>query len=248
MQHMYVGDIGDYGKYGLLRAIMPSISKLGMVWYLVPNESHLNDGRHISYLFSLKYIDCDRELFSILKDIISSDNRSISKIKRSSIFPTQTTYYSDYLSYDGIKANSPTGRQNRILKRDKWLNNAIETVSGCDAIFLDPDNGLETPSVSKHSVKAPKYVYYDEIERFLSVTNTLIVYHHLSRRGTHTSQMRKKQGILQGLSGQDHIVISLRFRPYSPRAYFIITNQDQIRRKIDEFVNSNWKQCFEQVI
>ena len=54
MQNMYVGDIGDYGKYGLLKAIMPSISKLGIVWYLVTDENHLNDGKYIDYLSELK--------------------------------------------------------------------------------------------------------------------------------------------------------------------------------------------------
>lgn len=38
--------------------------------------------------------------------------------------------------------------------------------------------------------------------------------------------------------------VQLTTPPYSPRAYFIITNQEQVRSKIDEFVNSNWKQCF----
>ena len=30
MQNMYVGDIGDYGKYGLLRALLPTNNKLGI--------------------------------------------------------------------------------------------------------------------------------------------------------------------------------------------------------------------------
>lgn len=247
MQHMYVGDIGDYGKYGLLRAIMPSTSKLGIVWYLVPNESHLNDGRHISYLSSLKYIDCDRGLFFILKDIVSSRQRSISQIEKSAIFPTDTAYYSHYLTYDGIKANSPTGRLNRALKREQWLNKALEVVSDCDAVFLDPDNGLETQSVSKHSAKAPKYAFYDEIEKFLAVTDTLIIYHHLSRNGDHLSQIKQRENHLTELAGQSYKVISLRFRPYSPRAYFVMTNQEYIKSIVTEFVKSNWKQCFELV-
>jgi hypothetical protein len=247
MQNMYVGDIGDYGKYGLLRAIMPSVSKLGIVWYLVADENHLNDGKHIDYLSKLKYIDCDRQLFSILKDIISLGKRSISKIEQSSIFPTHTTYYSDYLTYDGIKANTPTGRAKRAVRREQWLGNALETVHDCDAVFLDPDNGLETTSVLRHHAKAPKYVYYDEIMKFLSVTNTLIIYHHLNRNGDHITQIKENQKLLQELAGNRYTIISLRFRPYSPRAYFIITNQEQVRAKLDEFVNSNWKQCFELV-
>ena len=245
MQNMYVGDIGDYGKYGLLRAMMPSVSKLGIVWYLVPDENHLNDGRHIDYLSKLKYIDCDRELFSSLKDIISSEKRNISQIEQSPIFPLNTTYYSDYLSYDGIKANTPAGRANRALKRELWLKDALKTVSDCDAIFLDPDNGLETSSVSKHSAKAPKYVYYDEIEKFMSLSNTLIIYHHLGRNGSHASQIKEREDVLRDLAGEGYTVISLKFNPYSPRVYFIITNQEQARNTIVEFVNSNWKQCFE---
>lgn len=245
MQHMYVADIGDYGKYGLLRALFPAPYRLGIVWYLVPNESHLNDGRHISYLSSLKYFDCDRDLFFILKNIISSGERRISQIEKSQILPAGTVYYSEYLTYDGIKANSPTGRLNRALKREQWLDKALETVSGCDAVFLDPDNGLETPSVSIHSAKAPKYVYYDEIKKFMAIADTLIIYHHLSRNGDHAAQISNREKKLKELAGDSYKVLSIRFQPYSPRAYFIITNQGDMERRVLEFVKSNWNQCFE---
>ena len=89
MQNMYVGDIGDYGKYGLLRALSQPDYKLGIVWYLIPNESHLKDGKHIDFLSKLKYIDCDRPLFSTLSDIISSGKRNVSKIEKSEIFSTK---------------------------------------------------------------------------------------------------------------------------------------------------------------
>ena len=51
MQNRYVGDLGDFGKYGLLRALCvpgdalggPELS-LGIVWYLVPDETRTGDG------------------------------------------------------------------------------------------------------------------------------------------------------------------------------------------------------------
>ena len=56
MQNRYTGDVGDFGKYGLLRALClpegdrgPAL-RLGVVWYLTSDESHNNDGRHIGYL------------------------------------------------------------------------------------------------------------------------------------------------------------------------------------------------------
>ena len=55
MQDRYAGDIGDFGKYGLLRALCgadehgPAL-ELGVLWYRVPNEDHKTDGRIIDYL------------------------------------------------------------------------------------------------------------------------------------------------------------------------------------------------------
>jgi hypothetical protein len=63
MQDRYVGDVGDFGKYGLLRSLAADLS-LGVVWYLGPEESHNADGKHIGYLNStqknlIKFRDCD---------------------------------------------------------------------------------------------------------------------------------------------------------------------------------------------
>lgn len=38
MQNCYVGDIGDFGKYGLLKALGGDDLRLGVVWYLNPDE------------------------------------------------------------------------------------------------------------------------------------------------------------------------------------------------------------------
>lgn len=37
MQNRYVGDIGDFAKYGLLWALSPQ-KRLGVAWYLYPDE------------------------------------------------------------------------------------------------------------------------------------------------------------------------------------------------------------------
>ena len=49
MQNRYIGDIGDFAKYGLIRAIT-GIQKIGIAWYLYPDESHNKGGRRIGYL------------------------------------------------------------------------------------------------------------------------------------------------------------------------------------------------------
>ena len=52
MQNRYFGDIGDFAKFGLLRGlVMPKPGfRLGVLWYLVPDELHTKDGRHVDYL------------------------------------------------------------------------------------------------------------------------------------------------------------------------------------------------------
>lgn len=63
MQNRYVGDIGDFAKYGLLRVIQ-AIKHLGVAWYLHPDEGPNGDGRHTEYLSqSEEFENLDRHLF-----------------------------------------------------------------------------------------------------------------------------------------------------------------------------------------
>jgi hypothetical protein len=51
MQNRYVGDVGDFAKYGLLRQLtMDDQLHLGVIWYLFDDETHNSDGRHVTYL------------------------------------------------------------------------------------------------------------------------------------------------------------------------------------------------------
>ena len=49
MKNQYVGDIGDYGKYGLLRFLANKGIKIGVNWYLTENDL-TNDGNKTDYL------------------------------------------------------------------------------------------------------------------------------------------------------------------------------------------------------
>ena len=53
MQNRYTGDIGDFGTLGLLRQLSRAGLSIGVNWYLVPDEAHNGDGRHIGYLKKL---------------------------------------------------------------------------------------------------------------------------------------------------------------------------------------------------
>ena len=57
MQDRYVGDVGDFGKFGLLRSLCRgdehcAALRLGMLWYRFDGEDTAapHDGRHTDYL------------------------------------------------------------------------------------------------------------------------------------------------------------------------------------------------------
>lgn len=249
MQNMYVGDVWDYGKYGLLRAIF-SDYRLGIVWYLVPDETHKTDGKYIDYLSKPGYRRHDEELFKKLRTIVDSGKRYVEEIEKAGILNSNTIYFNQELTYDGINANSERGIRERLLLRERWLEAALEKTNDCRAIFLDPDNGIETPSVKRHSKTSPKHVYLDEIAKFASRDQMVVVYHHLGRNGTHEFQIKQRALQLESILNCSGRIISLRFKSYSPRAYFIITNNQMYQTlefKINEFLQSSWKECFELI-
>jgi hypothetical protein len=43
MKNQYFGDVGDYGKYGLLRFLAGNNIKIAVNWYLTPDDGS-NDG------------------------------------------------------------------------------------------------------------------------------------------------------------------------------------------------------------
>ena len=51
MKNQYVGDVGDYGKYSMLRFFADNGIKVGVNWYLTENDGS-KDGKHTSYLLS----------------------------------------------------------------------------------------------------------------------------------------------------------------------------------------------------
>lgn len=102
MQDRYAGDIGDFGKYILLKEIyaVDSSIKLGINWYYVTdnnensNENRENgDGKHTGYLEDKRYKELfgKLKLFSDLKKIVN-EHRSINEIEEKRILPNNTIF------------------------------------------------------------------------------------------------------------------------------------------------------------
>lgn len=243
MQDRYSGDVGDFGKFSLLRNLLPQNEfKLGVVWYLCPNESHNNDGRHIEYLDKNEYLTCDINLRNKLKDI-TGNKRSVQGLEQSKILPVNTIFFSEKLDFH-IKnlSQSQHDKAARLNNRLKWFNNAVDAVSNCNAVFLDPDNGLEIKSCNKMSmIKSGKFAYYTEVSRLFENKDICIIYHHMNMNSPHPKQIEDRILELRNKVNPSGKIFSARFKPYSPRAYFILTKdikEQSIYLNFKNFLNS----------
>jgi hypothetical protein len=165
MQDRYAGDVGDFGKFSLLKSLFVAPrDTIGVIWYLFPDECHNNDGRHTSYLDNPNFLDCDRDLCERLSAVVNGE-RSVAALEKAGILPSSTVYFSERLDFHlQHSSQSETDKRAREEKRKGWLERAVQKVSDRNAIFLDPDNGLEIPSCPKTSqMKAGKFAYYSEI-------------------------------------------------------------------------------------
>ena len=93
MQDRYAGDVGDFGKLGMLRCMEDFGLKVGINWYLVGDESHNNDGKHIGYLEDEKYQGCDDELLASLHRMVEQGERSVVEIEKLELLSTKKYYH-----------------------------------------------------------------------------------------------------------------------------------------------------------
>ena len=248
MQDRYTGDIGDFGKYGLLRHILDNANiKLGVNWYLVPNEAHNADGKHIAYLLNEKknhaiFRICDSNLYDALHDlvkpkridkrtVVSHGTRLVDNIEKSHILSAKKVHFYNE-------------RLTPRIDRCEWFKDSISELKDCEVIFLDPDNGLEVSSCSKSSKKSVKYVYYNEAADYLLRGKSLIIYQHRDMKPK--QEFYKRFLALLTKAEEKHIqcrVFSIRFNRYSVREYVFVLQKKHSKIKdivVNSFMRSKW--------
>lgn len=222
MQDRYVGDVGDYGKYALLNMLSKTF-RLGVIWYLVDDESHTNDGKFTQYP---KLAHLDPKLYSQLQEIIKR-KRSVKAVEKKKVLPGNTIYFSEKVSQNF---------------RGQWFDRALEKTKKCQLVFFDPDNGLEPKSIKPHHRKGPKFAYLSEVKKVFEKDRSLVIYHHLGRVGSTDQQIAAKtKEIRQAIVGSE--VTVARYGRGTARAFFILSQKKHLKQ-INEVIailrNSEW--------
>lgn len=237
MQNRYVGDIGDFSKLGLLRELSRSGLKIGVNWYLTPDENHNGDGRHIRYLENRDFQVCDEVLCRALSELVAPGHeRTVAALEAAALLPAENTrYFHEELSFPG------KSKQERTSIRAGWHAKALDALKGCDIIFVDPDNGLIVSSADG-TARSNKYVLPGELRDYYAGGASVIYYQHKARRKDPAYIDMHNQLLSSGkFDGAEGLV--LKFTKTSQRFYFMIMrpeHREAIVSRVDRMLKTPW--------
>ena len=235
MKNQYVGDIGDFGKYSMLREFIKGGVKVGVNWYLTENDGS-NDGKFTDYLSKDVMRRYCPKVFDALAGIANKNDKSVSDIENSDILPG-AIFYSDILKPEGTPGN-------REQERNSWFQESLYELKDAELIFMDPDNGLlESDDATK--LGGEKYVLPSEVERYFVSGHNVVYYCHKGRRPY--EQWEAHKSIMFNRIDDAKPAI-LTYHKGSQRSYiFLIHERDFVRyRKIIDWILNGWYKIFSE--
>ena len=250
MQDKYAGDIGDFGKYGLLHELSKQAGgkiSLGINWFYATHEEIANsDGNHIAYLSKTnkaktRFRSCFPNLYDKLSTIVYQNRRSIAEIEASKILPEGTIFYSAAIPHSGDTAAE------MVALRQAWFEESLSQLDQADIIFLDPDNGIQIDPSKKEKPTAVKYVFTDEIETYYGLGKSLIIYNHRDRRPR--EEYERKILINRKYVRSPSDIKVLRFKRVSVRDFIFLIQErhrDLMNRTIDHLTSPPCDFLFEK--
>lgn len=209
MKNQYFGDVGDYGKYAMLRYLAKDGIKIAVNWYLTVDDGS-NDGKFTSYLEKEDMRRYDSELFDVLKEMVASGKRNISSFSERAVI-CNAKYYDAILTLN---------KQQRLT----WHMNALEACKDAELVFLDPDNGV---TENKSGKNANKFCFPEEIIDYYN-TGSNVVYYCQKARRTY-EQWEEAKGLMQKYLPSCKIFV-ITYHKGTQRSYIFVLHKDDFRR------------------
>ena len=173
MKNQYVGDIGDYGKYGLLRFLANRGIRIGVNWYLTENDGSA-DGRFTHYLKQDSEEIYDSAIYKALKKIAFHKKKTVQMVEESGIIPG-ASFYNEVLKSSSLEVGA------RESFRDHWFEASFPSLQGAELIFADPDNGISYRKTAR-TKDSEKFILPDEVARYYDKGKNVVYYCHKGRR------------------------------------------------------------------
>ena len=235
MKNQYVGDIGDYGKYGLLRFLANHGIKIGINWYLTENDGS-SDGRFTGYLKQPSERVYDPELFDVLKKIADRKDKTVKMIEQAGIIP-DADFYSEILKSSTLEAGA------RGVNRRLWFNNSKLLLEDADLIFADPDNGISYRKTAKIK-DSEKYILPEDVCDYYDSGRNVVFYCHKGRRKQEDWEQAKIE-IRNYI--RDAQILAVTCHRGTQRSYIFVVHPDSYRKYeqvLKAFLDSGWKGMF----
>lgn len=230
VKNQYAGDVNDYRKYGLLRALQsPGELSLSVGWMLTADDGR-TDGGFRRYLQQPdRWRHYDPILFDWLSAALAPGSApSVALVEQAGVLP-RATFFSEFV---------PDGRD----ARRAWGERLAQATSGADLVFLDPDKGFEIPSKPIGRKGSSKYAAWHEIERLWEAGSSVLVYQHFcrERRDPFTSRIAAE---LRRRTGAAFVEA---FR--TPHVLFLLAAQPPHREVFEEAIARHLPRWKEQVV
>lgn len=229
MQNRYTGDIGDFGKFLLLKHLFTS-QRIATIWYLYPDETHNADGRHTVDVSNVNLFQACSTIDPHMSDLFNAIHANT--IRRVELFETLKI-----LENGGYFSKEILGETKHY--RDVWLSQACRFIEQgrYPIVCLDPDNGMEPSSMSKLSIiKQGKYATFEELDRFFSLDGVehLVIYQHFNRLKKHAQQMAEMKNRFESLYHDKASVTLIRHNPVQARFYIILSKTPLEEHRLNE--------------
>lgn len=169
MKNQFFGDINDYFKYGLLRALAyKGDVRVGVCWMLTRDEGE-SQGNRTNYLKEpSRWKKYDPELFEKLHEwVIQDKTRRVDLIEQSSLIT----------SADYFKPSIPETTSGRA----RYFNEMFKSLADVDLIFFDPDIGLERKGEPFGQHLSEGRLYFSELRQAFEHGHSVLVFQFLPR-------------------------------------------------------------------
>lgn len=231
MKNQYIGDIGDYGKYSLLRFLKDTGIEIGVNWYLTPDDGR-TDGNHTEYLSDIRMRIYDPEVYDAMKRIAYRENKAIQMVEQNEIL-SGMSFYHEMMDFSRLHWRE------RPEARQRWHERAMLALRDASLIFADPDNSL---SIRKKPTNkdAQKYILPAEISDYYHRNQQIMYYHHRSRK-TADGWLKEKQQIKEYIP--DAKLLALSFHRWNARTYIFVLHENKFdfyTRILKEFLETSW--------
>ena len=235
MKNQYVGDIGDYGKYGLLRFLASHGIKIGVNWYLTENDGS-TDGKFTTYLKNPADRVYDPELFDALQNIADHPDKTVKMIKQAGIIP-DAEFFGEMLKSSSLKADA------REWNRRLWFNNSTLMLGNAELIFADPDNGISYRKTAR-TKDSEKFILPEDVAEYYNSGRNVVYYCHKGRRKQEAWDQAKEE-IRNHI--RDAQLLAVTCHRGTQRSYIFVLHPDcymKYERIITAFLDTEWGNMF----